>query len=156
MHSFICLLSLAMMAVAQTLPKSHEVPYVILKIEEIYILVACVFGAIIELEIFQWLNISVTQILNDLMVRSIFYFFLAIAASEESSESRDSDSDHLKVGHITSMILSAAGIGFVISGSLYFVMALCCLKSVKEKAELEYSRSVRKSLERRNSGMQVV
>lgn len=44
LHSLVCICSLALMAVSQALPKTHDVPYLILKLEQMYILFACCIG----------------------------------------------------------------------------------------------------------------
>lgn len=138
LHSLICIFSLALMAVSQALPKTHDVPYLILRLEQMYILFACCIGIITELEVSQWLNEKTA--LSGMMARGAFYLFFAIIAAEESTETTGTE------GHLTSLLLSIAGIGFVISGGVYILIGLFCLKGLRDKSEKENNERIRKMI----------
>ncbi len=44
LHSLLSVLSLTAMAFAQALPKAHDVPYFVMRLEQCYILLACSIG----------------------------------------------------------------------------------------------------------------
>ncbi len=92
------------------------------------------------MEISDWLTEKIAPILKNLLIRGGFYLFLAIVASEESTETTG------KEGHLTSLILQIAGIGFLISGSIYMLMGLCCLKGLRDRTEKENQERLRKLL----------
>ena len=103
-------------------------------------------GAITELELSQWLIDRVAPVMKDWLARGAFYLFLAVIATEESTIDVGDDTNtniHKDDGlmwagqRLTSLILNIAAGGLFVSGCLYVIMGLFCLKGLKERCERE-------------------
>ena len=94
-----------------------------------------------ELELSQWLVDNIAPVLKDWFARGAFYLFFAVIATEESSidtdDSKISDGKGLTAERVTALLLNIAAGGLLCSGLLYIIMALFCLKGLKEKSERE-------------------
>ncbi len=83
------------------------------------------------------------------MARGAFYLFLAVIATEESTVDVDDTKIHKDDGlawtgqHLTALLLNIAAGGLLVSGLLYIIMGLFCLKGLKERCERENDERLR-------------
>ena len=75
---------------------------------------------------------------------------MAVVATEQSTI----DSDDAKIHQdnmggkiVTAVLLNIAATGLLISGGLYIIMGLFCLKGIKERSERENDERLKRSVE---------
>ena len=156
-HHFICVISLALVTVAQALPPSHHRPIFITALIQFYILLASTIGIILEFDLSEWFVKNVIPYLENWVVRGFFYVFLGLFALEEGTFTHpvdETDSDDVNEGffHIlgsrtSSVILLIASIGLFITGSLYVIMGSFCMQRwLKKKSEDDYEKRLKENL----------
>jgi hypothetical protein len=146
-HNTICVLSLALVIVAQALPPPHHRLIFVTALVHFYALCASTIGIIIELDISEWFMQHVVPILERWFVRGLFYVFLGLFAMEESFFSDDgTDALHSFGSRLSSSFLWISSLGLLFSGSLYLIMGAFFMQALKKRSEEEYERRLKETL----------
>jgi hypothetical protein len=139
--NFMSVGSLVFLLIAQALPPPHQTNIIISKLKQIYILIACFVGLLAEFEVSEIYTIA--PFLYSWPSRGFFYLFMAIISSEESTLSNGDTQG----GSVTSVLLNIVSITLVLSGCLYILLGVFCLRRLKIKCEQEYEELQKTALD---------
>ena len=153
-HGIICTTSLGIMALAQFLPLPHNQPFIYITLLRFYVLLGSCVGIVVELDISEWFLENAVPLLDNWCIRGAFYLLLGLVATGESSVSlKDFSNGFIKVlssigEHFVSMLLWISASGLIISGFVYIILGLFCLKGCKDRIDAEHEKHIEELHER--------
>ena len=101
-----------------------------------------------ELDLSEWFVENAVPLLENWFIRGAFYLLLGLVATLESSVSlQDFSHGFFKVlseigAHFISVILWLSSFGLMISGSIYILLGLFCLKGFKDRIIVEHETHI--------------
>lgn len=156
-HGIICTISLGIMAIAQFFPLPHDKPFIFITLLRFYVLLGSCIGIVVELDISEWFVENAVPLLDNWFIRGAFYLLLGLVATGESSVSvEDFSNGFIKFlsaigAHFVSMLLWISASGLMLTGSIYIMLGLFCLKGCKDRIDAEHEKHVEELHERMKS-----